>query len=77
MIDRQNWMDTKDFLSHHEGALQNVPSTVKRTRIALRSLLEWADSRSFGDARSLDPTFMLYLSRKKTTIGNNLSSVSG
>ena len=76
MIDRQNWKDTKDFLSYHAG-LRSCESTIKRSRIALRTLLEWADSRSFGDARSIDPTFMLYLSRKKTTIGNNLSSVSG
>lgn len=61
MINRQNWLDTKEYLHHAERIRQNTPSTVSRARKALRHLLEWADETELPRARLLDPTFPTYL----------------
>lgn len=73
MINRQNWFDTKEFLSFHEGTLQNDPQTVNRLRGALRHFLEWAEEKPFGMVRTLSPTFPAYMAKKKTLAGKSFS----
>jgi site-specific recombinase XerC len=60
VIDRQNWLDTKEFLEYCER-LGRDPQTVKRIRGLLRHLLDWADDTPFPKARSIDPSFPTYL----------------
>lgn len=69
MINRQNWQDVKAFLAFHEGTLQNDATTIHRLRGALRHLLEWSDSTTFGNVRTLEPTFPAYLASRKDEAG--------
>ncbi len=64
MIERQNWLDTKQYLAHIEKIGRN-PETVKRVRGLLRHLLEWADETPFPKARMIDPAFPAYLSSNR------------
>lgn len=62
MINRQNWHDVRRYLRHIEQVRQNDLETVKRSRSHLRHLLEWADDRPLGKAKTLlTPTFPTYL----------------
>lgn len=61
MINRQNWLDVKSFLTYQERIKQCGPDTVRRYRTHLRHVLEWADSRLLTGARSIDPTLPAYL----------------
>lgn len=61
MIHRQNWLDIRAYLHHIERVRQNDPETTKRARSHLRHLLEWSDETPFSQARSLDPSFPVYL----------------
>lgn len=60
MIDRQNWMDTREYVTQY-AKMGKDPATVLKLRGALRYLLEWADSTPFPKARSIDPSFQTYL----------------
>jgi site-specific recombinase XerC len=64
LIERQNWLDVKQYLAHLERIGRN-PETVKRVRGLLRHLLEWADSTPFPKARTIDPAFPAYLAQKR------------
>jgi site-specific recombinase XerC len=64
VIERQNWLDTKEYLAHIERIGRN-PETVKRVRGLLRHLLEWADATPFPKARTVDPAFPAYLAVKR------------
>lgn len=77
MINRSNWIDTKAFLAYQKGALQNDVTTVKRLRVALRPLLEWAGEKPFPQARTFDPTFPAYLASAKTESGTRFSVTGG
>jgi integrase len=77
MINRQNWKDINNFLSHHAGTLQNDVMTVKRMRIALNHLLNWADEKPLGSVRTLTPTFPAYLASHTTKAGKGLASSGG
>jgi site-specific recombinase XerD len=61
MIYRQNWLDVRVYLHHMERARQLDPETIKRARGHLRHLLEWSNETPFRKARSLNPTFPVYL----------------
>jgi site-specific recombinase XerC len=60
VINRENWMDVKEYLAHY-AKIGRDPYTVLRLRGLLRFLLEWADEKPFGQARSIDPAFPTYL----------------
>ncbi len=60
MINRQNWLDTKEFLTYYER-IGREEASVKRVRGMLRHLLEWADEKPFGRAREIDPAYQTYL----------------
>ena len=77
MINRQNWLDTKAFLSYQENTMQNDRLTISRLRGALRPLLAWADSRPFGNARMIEPTYPAYLATVKTEAGKPFTGASG
>jgi len=59
MINRQNWLDIRDYLRHLE--YNHHPATTKRARTHLRHLLEWADETSLPRARSVTPAYPAYL----------------
>jgi site-specific recombinase XerD len=60
VINRENWLDTRLFLRHYERIGRDA-ETVLRLRGFLRHLLEWADDTPFPKARTIDPTFPVYL----------------
>jgi integrase len=60
MINRQNWLDVKNFMAFYERIGKNEAS-VKRVRSFMRHLLEWADDKPFTQARNIDPSFQTYL----------------
>lgn len=61
MINRQNWLDVKAFLTYQERIRQSGPDTVRRYRTHLRHVLEWAGAKPLTAARSIDPTLPAYL----------------
>lgn len=61
MINRQNYLDVRDYLTHCARARQLAEKTVTRYRSSLRALLEWADAAPLPDVRRVDPTFPTYL----------------
>ena len=61
MINRQNWNDVNHFLEYQGRIMQNGERTIHRYRTHLRHLLEWADSKSFTQSRTIDPTLPTYL----------------
>jgi len=61
MINRQNWLDVKEFLNYQDKVQQLEPATIKRAWSNLRHLLEWADEKPFPKAKSIEPTFPAYL----------------
>lgn len=61
MINRQNWLDTRAFLYHLERQGGKHPETIRKYRMQLRHLLEWADEISLSKAREIDPVFPIYL----------------
>jgi site-specific recombinase XerC len=61
MINRQNWIDTKDYLAYLERIDQLSIDSIKRARTHLRHLIEWADETALPSARTIDPTFPSYL----------------
>jgi len=60
MINRDNFLHSREYLRYTERVRQNAPNTVKRSRGHLRHLLEWADATPLSRAKSLDP-FPAYL----------------
>jgi hypothetical protein len=60
LINRENWLDTKEYLLHYQR-LGKDPATVLKIRGVLRYLLEWADETPFPRARSIDPSFQSFL----------------
>lgn len=77
MINRQNWLDVKEFLSFHGDTLQNDSQTVGRMRSALRHLLEWADDKPFGNVARLSPAFPVYLANKTNESGKPFTVAGG
>ncbi len=68
MISRQNWLDTKEYVGLY-AKLGKSPSTVLRLRGILRYLLEWADDTPLANARSIDPSFQVYLLTARMEFG--------
>jgi site-specific recombinase XerC len=60
VINRQNWIDTKEYLAYCER-IGRDPETVKRIRGLLRHLLNWAGETPLSKARNIDPSFPVYL----------------
>jgi len=77
MINRQNWLDVKAFLAYQHGTIQNDDATTKRQRIALRHLLEWADEKPFDKAKTIEPSFPVYLSSKRDENGQTFANSGG
>lgn len=61
MINRENWLATKDYLRYLERVMQQDEQTLKKRRGQLVHLLKWANDKSFTRSRSIDPTFPVYL----------------
>lgn len=66
MINRDNYSLVQDYLEYKEY-LQRDPETVKRARIHLRHLLEWANETPLAEAQKIRPSFPAYL----TTVRND------
>lgn len=60
MINRDNWMDVKQYIVHC-ARIGRTPATVLKVRGSLRYLLEWADATPLPKARGIDPSFQTYL----------------
>lgn len=61
MINRQNWLDLRDYLRHLEKHLGRNPKTVLKVRTSMRHVLEWAGPIPFGRANQLEPVLPAYL----------------
>lgn len=61
MINRENWLEAKDYLRYLTKVRQQSEKTVSKRRGQLRHILEWAGEKSFSKARTIDPTFPAYL----------------
>lgn len=61
MINRRNWLDTRAYLKHIERQGGKHPETIRKYRMQLRHLLEWADETPLERAREIDPVFPMYL----------------
>lgn len=62
MINRENYADTRAYLSYLSRVMLNDEKTIKKRRGEFRHLLEWADATPFPKARTIDPTFQAYIS---------------
>jgi site-specific recombinase XerD len=61
MINRENWKIVKRYLEYTNQVQQRDKATVDRTWVALRKLLEWADSTRLANIRDIRPVFPRYL----------------
>jgi Site-specific recombinase XerD len=61
MINRENWLDIKEYLNYLGRVKQLDEKTIHRRREQLTHLLEWADDILFNQCREIDPTFPVYL----------------
>jgi len=62
MINRQNWLDVRAYLTHLDKRLGRDPKTIAKYWNYLRHLIEWADGTPLPHAhRIIDPVFPLYL----------------
>jgi len=61
MINRENWLDTKKYYDYLRNVQQLDEKTIHRRREQLTHLLIWADSTLFGQVRTIDPTFPVFL----------------
>ncbi len=77
MINRQNWLDVKAFMAYQHGTIQNDDSTIGRQRTALRNLLEWADEKPFDKAKTIEPSFPVYLANKRDENGRPFANSGG
>ena len=71
MINRQNWMDARAYLTHLTR-LGRDPQTIRTYWNYLRHLIEWADETPLPKAHKIDPVLPVYLS----TARNDGSSAS-
>lgn len=71
MINRQNWMDARAYLTHLTR-LGRDPQTIRKYWNYLRHLIEWADETPLPKAHKIDPVLPVYLS----TARNDGSSAS-
>ncbi len=76
MINRQNWLDVKDFISYQADVMQVSPITQRCLWTNLRRLIEWADDRAFPRASAKRPTFIAYLENGTTERGHPYSSAA-
>ena len=65
MINRENYLAVRRYMDYIEQVKQNEPNTVKRRRIQLRHLLEWADETPFHNAPNIRPSFPRYLAQHR------------
>lgn len=61
MINRQNWLDVRDYLTHLDRRLGRDPQTIHKYWGYLRHLIEWADETPLPASHRLDPVLPLYL----------------
>jgi hypothetical protein len=50
MINRQNWLDTRAYIKHLERQGDKHPETLRKYKMQLRHLLEWADEAALAKA---------------------------
>ena len=61
MINRDNWLDIKEYLNYLKNIKLVDDQTIKRRYDQLVHLLLWADSRPLGDAAKIMPVFPVFL----------------
>lgn len=65
MINRENWLDVKEYLDYLDNVRQADPKTVSRVRTLLRYLLEWAGDKPFPRAAENRQVFPAYLTKTR------------
>lgn len=77
MINRQNWLDVKEYLAYMGEVKLVDEKTVKRAWSWLRHLLEWADEKPLPRAREITPAFPVYLmTASKKNLGESLAPIT-
>jgi integrase len=61
MINRQNFLDTREHMEYRRQVIQNDDGTIVVTRLALRHLLQWADNTPLWDCQKKVPSFPEYM----------------
>ena len=61
MINRQNWLDVREYLTHLDRRLGRDPQTVHKYWGYLRHLIEWADETPLPASHRIDPVLPMYL----------------
>ena len=65
MINRENWKIVKAYLQYRADIHQNDAKTIRSGWVALKHLLQWADSTHFSQVAKLRPTLPDYLLRAR------------
>ncbi len=65
MINRDNYLAVQKYMEYLEHVRYNELNTIKRRRIQLRHLLEWADETPFANVAKIRPAFPLYLKQHR------------
>ena len=68
---RENYVRLNEYLDYLDEVLGRSEATVKRNRLRLRHVLEWAKEISLSEAPDIRPVFPQYI--KKTTRANSSS----
>jgi site-specific recombinase XerC len=77
MINRQNWLDVKEYLAYMGEVKLVDEKTVKRAWSWLRHLLEWANEKPLPRAREITPAFPVYLmTASKKNVGESLAPIT-
>ena len=62
MINRQNYLDRRDYLEYHKKSRQNIELSVQQYEWRLRYALNWCDSTSFSESFKCKISFPEYVS---------------
>ena len=69
MINRDNYLDVKDYLRFQADFKQNDPNTIKSYWFRLVHMLKWAQETSLTRAAVIKPTLPAYLEKVKSPYG--------
>jgi len=75
MINRDNYLAAREFLTYQAEVYQRDKATIKRNWIWLAHLLRWSDETPFLQAASIRPVFPQYLTVVITPVGGKISKL--
>ena len=76
MVNRQNYLDVRDFVNFHRNVLQNTEHTAEQKRTRLQNALIWADEIPFSECWKVKQPYPVYLVEmvKNGEISNDFAS---